>query len=135
MWVVRLVCLLFVSITPVSAHAEYCWMIGCDDALGYVRIEPDAAGRPMPFAGRAQPAVGSESVLRANAYLRVYVIAGPLGKEDERRIATNGLLGSGTGIKVLEYVNRDGKTFAAVRVLSSENACPSRCGGCPGDWY
>jgi hypothetical protein len=133
-WSPLTLCLLLVFATP--GHAEYCWMVGCANALGYIRVERNDAGRLLPFAGDDLPPVGREAKLCSLVYLRVYAMAGPPGKEEERRIATAGLLGLGTTVKILDYVQgHQGRKFAAVRVLHDVDKCPSACGTCVGGWF
>ena len=120
---------------PMSVSAEYCWMAGCQNLLGYVRMEINPAGQYMPFCDSAPPSVGSEAVLCAPAYLRVYALAAPLGKEDEKAIAEQGRMGSGSKVKVLDIIQLDGTKFVAVRVISDEYKCPYGNDRCSGTWY
>ena len=52
-WSPLTLCLLLVFATP--GHAENCWMVGCANALGYIRVERNDAGRLLPFAGDDLP--------------------------------------------------------------------------------
>jgi hypothetical protein len=132
----RYVILAVILFVPVLAWAEKCWMVGYENDLGYIRIEPSHNKPAMPFTSPDMPKIGSLATLCESAYLRQYLIAGPLGKEDQKTIAGN-LLGSSTKVKVLEFLkDREGRQFVAVRVVDSgDNACPKECPRCGGIVY
>ena len=130
---------LFLIFFACDAWAEKCWMVGCGDSVGYIRIKPSSSGKPLPFASQALPTVGQTATLCEHAYLRSYAIAKPMETEQQREVAGN-LLGPNTKVKVLEYVSRSkdplyAGDFAVVRVLEDDNTCPSECSKCGGVVY
>lgn len=117
------------------ALAEKCWLLGCSDNLGYVRTQPHKLGQARPFAGDTLPAADKIAVLCEMTHLRSQLIAQPLGDEDPSRVLAQPL-GRGTTVKVLEYVERRGVKFAAVRVVEDALSCPDVCGTCgAAAWY
>lgn len=124
--------LAIVYVFPLSVGAEDCWMVGCPNNLGYVRIQQDNAGKYLPFNSQVLPAMGSEQILCAFAYLRSYATAGPLGKENR----PGSPIGAGTRVKVLDHIRTDnGIDLLAVRVLEDDSKCPTSCGQCAGQTY
>ncbi|MDD4881497.1 MAG: hypothetical protein PHX10_07975 [Gallionellaceae bacterium] len=133
-----LILLALLAFSP-AASAEKCWMLGCEDSVGYIRIKPSSSGQPLPFSGTVLPKVGDTAFLCAYAYLRVYAIADPIGVEKKESVAGN-LLGPNTKVKVLEYISRSKEPeftddFVVVRVLKDDSTCPSECQKCGGVVY
>jgi hypothetical protein len=127
-----------VAISP-TAYAEKCWMVGCEDSIGYIRVKPSESGLPLPFKGSQLPKVGDVTALCQYAWLRVFAIAKPLWTDEHDSVAGN-LLGPNTKVKVLEYISRskdpaNAGEFAVVRVLSDDRTCPSECSKCSGHVY
>jgi hypothetical protein len=120
-----------------SANAEICWMVGCKDQVAYVRVERSEPGQYLPFGSTARPKVGHTSALCADAALRAAPFAESVEQENSRLQASppghvNGnRLGVGSKVKVLDIVERDGRSFAVVRVVSDDRTqCPKGCGQC-----
>ncbi len=130
----RSLTLLVVWALPLSVSAEACWMVGCPNALGYVRVHKSDAGDYLPFNSKTFPAVGSKTTLCAFAMLRFYAIADLLGREDQTKVAGN-QIGPGTQVKILDRVTTDnGIDLVAVRILEDSDKCPPSCGKCSGHY-
>lgn len=103
---------------PSIVHAEFCWMTGCEGALGYIPLQIDDAKSGITvFRGTQKPRIGDTATLNEYVYLRsqpLDVAQGPF------------VLSPGTVVKVLEYVTRKGE-FAVVRVQSNANDRRQEC--------
>ena len=101
-----------VCLAPSLAFAEYCWMVGCKNEIGYL---------PMRTAifGKRQINEGTKATVANYAYLRQQAIEIPQGTL---------ILGPGTVVKVLEVLKtKEGTTFAVVRVLEDQNTRRDEC--------
>jgi hypothetical protein len=100
------------ALAPAYALAEYCWMVGCPNAIGYLPVRPAIFGTVMLKQG-ASATVRNYTYLRQDA---IEVAQGPY------------ILGPGTTVKVLELIRmREGGQFAIVRVIADKNDRPQEC--------
>ena len=99
-------------LAPSMALAEYCWMLGCQDEIGYLPV------RPAIF-GNSQVKEGTTATVANYAYLRQQAIEKPQGTMK---------LGPGTVVKVLEVLRtKEGTSFAVVRILEDKNTRREEC--------
>jgi hypothetical protein len=106
---------------PSVSHAEFCWMTGCRNAVGYVPVAVTKDGKNVAmFSTKEKVKVGSTATMAEYVYLRPDPIDDPQGPF---------LLSPGTTVKILDYV-KTSQLFAVVRVLKERNTrqeeCPSK---------
>lgn len=106
-----------------GALAEYCWMVGCQNDIGYIRIYPSPTGQPFPFVGKKLPEVGETTNLCTTAILRRFSMTERFSGEDTDRVSGN-MLGSNSTVKILEYVSGSSNDFALIKVINDDNSCP-----------
>lgn len=102
---------------PSISYAEFCWMVGCTNAVGYVPLEGAKDGKKQAIFSGKPPKVGSIATLSEYVYLRVDPIDKPEGPL---------LLSPGTTVKVLEYL-KTSQPFAVVRVVDVKNTRQDEC--------
>ena len=112
--------LLCISLSPL-ASAEYCWMLGCKDLVGYIPLSKGSAERTadMIAGSKNLPRVGSRVALAEYVYLRAHPALEPKGPY---------ILGPGTIVKVLDIVSaEDKRMFAIIRILDDRNTRNEEC--------